>query len=72
MNDMAPNNRDPGGDNGSGDELGTVESYAGDNVVTITATDGGDNTIGPAPEHLRKHLQEYRRRRGIPEPPAAG
>jgi hypothetical protein len=71
MNDSAPNDPRPAGENtpNSGDGPGQVESCIGDNVVTIIVRDGGDNTIGPAPDYVRKHLEEYRRRMQPPPPP---
>jgi hypothetical protein len=72
MSNAAPNDPRPTGEPGSGDEFGSVESCVGDNVITIIADDGGDNTIGPAPEHVRKYLADFRRRMQMhpPEQPA--
>jgi hypothetical protein len=75
MNDSAPKDPRSADENAPrpGKKPDRVESYAGDNVITIIVDEEGDNTIGPAPEHLRKHLQDFRRRRGVPDsPPDAG
>jgi hypothetical protein len=70
MSDAGRNNSRPFGDD---EKPERVESCVGDNVVTIIVDEEGDKTIGPAPEHVRKFLQEYRRRHGLPNPlpPAA-
>jgi hypothetical protein len=57
---------------GEGGNPGRVESRVGDNVITIIVDGEGDTTISPAPEHVRRFLEEYRRRHLPPEePPAA-
>jgi hypothetical protein len=67
MSDPGRNDSRPTGDNGS---RGQVQSCVGDNVVTVIVDEEGDNRVGPAPEYVRRFLQEYRRRHGLPDPPA--
>jgi hypothetical protein len=69
MGDSTPNAPGPFGNEGHFPPAppGPVVSMVGEKVLTIIAEDGGDNTIRPAPDYLRRVLRHYALRMRPPE-----
>jgi hypothetical protein len=49
-----------------GGDRGRVESIVGENVVTIIVDEPGDTTIRPAPDYVKRVLEQYKQRMRAP------